>query len=74
MAFGINRQQLKAWKNAVRREEIAFLTHYWLDERFPDSKYSHKSRMRDVEKLITVGKTVWFATGMDPRTRRISTF
>lgn len=35
MAFGINRQELNAWKKAVERGEIAFLTHYWLDPRFP---------------------------------------
>jgi hypothetical protein len=35
MAFGINRHELAQWKAAVIREEIAFITHYWLDPRFP---------------------------------------
>lgn len=35
MAFGIGRQELNAWKSAVDRGEIAFLTHFWLDGRFP---------------------------------------
>lgn len=36
MAFGINRDELNRWKQAVAAGEIAFLTHYWLDPRFPD--------------------------------------
>ena len=36
MAFGINRQELVAWKRKVGKGEIAFLTHFWLDDRFPD--------------------------------------
>ncbi|MNO63844.1 hypothetical protein D3C76_545610 [compost metagenome] len=35
MAFGINREELSRWKKAVSAGEIAFLTHYWLDPRFP---------------------------------------
>lgn len=35
MAFGINREELTRWKKAVSAGEIAFLTHYWLDPRFP---------------------------------------
>lgn len=38
MAFGITRDELHKWKQAVIREEIAFLTHYWLDPRFPGIK------------------------------------
>lgn len=38
MAFGITREELHQWKQAVTRGEIAYLTHYWLDPRFPDSK------------------------------------
>jgi hypothetical protein len=36
MAFGITRAELQQWKAAVTRGEIAFLTHYWVDTRFPD--------------------------------------
>lgn len=35
MAFGIKREELTQWKKAVSAGEIAFLTHYWLDPRFP---------------------------------------
>jgi hypothetical protein len=35
MAFGIKRTELQLWKAAVTRGEIAFLTHYWVDLRFP---------------------------------------
>ncbi|MED4753765.1 hypothetical protein [Brevibacillus choshinensis] len=38
MAFGITREELNQWKQAVTRGEIAYLTHYWLDPRFPDAK------------------------------------
>ncbi|MFE5320431.1 hypothetical protein ACFQ88_17105 [Paenibacillus sp. NPDC056579] len=35
MAFGIARQELNEWKSKVARGEIAFLTHYWYEPRFP---------------------------------------
>lgn len=34
MAFGITRAEMTRWKHAVSRGEIAYLTHYWLDDRF----------------------------------------
>lgn len=52
MAFGINRQQLAEWKSKVRRGEIAYLTHYWYDERFPDVKTVTKVGCSDIDKLI----------------------
>lgn len=36
--------------------EIAFLTHYWLDERFPDSKTVTKVGCRDLERLAKWGE------------------
>lgn len=51
MAFGINRQQLAQWKAKVLRGEIAFLTHYWLDDRFPGVKTVTKVGCSDLEKL-----------------------
>lgn len=53
MAFGINREELKAWKLAVTRGEIAFLTHYWLDPRFPGAKTVTKVGCSDLERLST---------------------
>ncbi|NOU96468.1 hypothetical protein GC093_25095 [Paenibacillus sp. LMG 31456] len=38
MAFGITRKELQQWKDAVTREELAFITHYWIDPRFPGIK------------------------------------
>lgn len=35
MAFGINRQELNAWKKRVSQGEVAIITHYWQDKRFP---------------------------------------
>lgn len=56
MAFGIKREELKAWKKAVQAGEIAFLTHYWLDERFPGCKTVTKAGCADLDKLIMWGK------------------
>lgn len=56
MAFGIGRRQLEAWKEAVSRGEIAFLTHYWLDDRFPDVNTVTKAGCSNVDKLAEWGK------------------
>lgn len=55
MAFGLKRHELVAWKEAVSRGEIAFLTHYWLDDRFPGCKTVTKVGCADVERLIKWG-------------------
>lgn len=52
MAFGISRAELNEWKQAVRRGEIAFLTHYWLDPRFPEMKTVTKVGCADPNKLV----------------------
>ncbi|MDX8047052.1 hypothetical protein SH601_13750 [Gracilibacillus sp. S3-1-1] len=56
MAFGIDRAILKAWKTSVRNGEISFLTHYWLDDRFPGCTTVTKVGCADYEKLIAWGK------------------
>lgn len=56
MAFGINRQELRTWKKAVAAGEIAFLTHYWLDDRFPGCKTVTKVGCVNVDKLLAWGK------------------
>ncbi|MBO9128990.1 hypothetical protein [Bacillus sp. 165] len=56
MAFGIKRNELKAWKEQVKRGEIAFLTHYWIDDRFPGIKTVTKVGCADVEKLLKWGE------------------
>ncbi len=56
MAFGITREELAHWKNQVLRGEIAFLTHYWFDERFPEAKSVTKVGCIDIDRLIAWGK------------------
>lgn len=56
MAFGIKRHELKEWKNKIDNGDIAFLTHYWLDDRFPGAKTVTKVGSENVEKLAEWGK------------------
>ncbi|WP_318614574.1 hypothetical protein [Sporosarcina sp. YIM B06819] len=56
MAFGIKRDELVAWKKSVSNDEIAFLTHYWLDERFPGCHTVTKAGCADLDKLAQWGK------------------
>ncbi|NCU18546.1 hypothetical protein [Pallidibacillus pasinlerensis] len=56
MAFGITRNQLNEWKRKIDAGEIAFLTHYWYDERFPDVKTVTKVGCKDIDKLVQWGK------------------
>ncbi len=56
MAFGIDRKELNHWKEQVKNGEIAFLTHYWLDDRFPDCNTVTKVGCNDVEKLKAWGR------------------
>lgn len=56
MAFGIKRSELIEWKKKIDNGEIAFLTHYWYDERFPEAKTVTKVGCKDINKLIDWGK------------------
>lgn len=56
MAFGIDRQELKEWKQAVQKGNIAFITHYWQDQRFPDCFTVTKVGCNDLNKLAKWGK------------------
>ncbi|MFB6467762.1 hypothetical protein ACE38V_13310 [Cytobacillus sp. Hz8] len=56
MAFGIKREDIDMWKAQIDRGDIAFLTHYWLDERFPACKTVTKVGCKDIEKLKRWGK------------------
>ncbi|EUJ24798.1 hypothetical protein PGRAN_02865 [Listeria grandensis FSL F6-0971] len=60
MAFGVKRAELEAWKKRADSGEVAFLTHYWLDDRFPDSKTVTKAACADIEKLAAWGATYGF--------------
>ncbi|MBM7552621.1 hypothetical protein [Thalassobacillus pellis] len=55
MAFGVDRKELKEWKRKVRNGEIAFLTHFWIDDRFPGCDTVTKVGCSDIEKLTKWG-------------------
>jgi hypothetical protein len=55
LAFGIKREELIKWKESVRREEIAFLTHYWYSPKWPDYKTVTKVGCANIEKLVEWG-------------------
>ncbi|QTC42707.1 hypothetical protein I7V34_05525 [Bacillus sp. V3] len=56
MAFGVNRRELDKWKEQVKKGEVAFITHFWVDERFPAVKSITKAGCADLEKLSEWGK------------------
>ncbi|WP_026581657.1 hypothetical protein [Bacillus sp. J33] len=56
MAFGLSKKDLREWKKKIDQGEIAFLTHYWIDERFPGCKTVTKVGCSDMDKLIAWGK------------------
>ncbi|WP_028610337.1 hypothetical protein [Paenibacillus harenae] len=51
MAFGIKRAEMELWKQAVARGDIAYLTHYWIDPRFPGMRTVTKVGCADLDKL-----------------------
>ncbi|MBD2846772.1 hypothetical protein IDH44_16365 [Paenibacillus sp. IB182496] len=55
MAFGITREELNQWKSRVMQGELAFLTHYWLDPRFPGTTSVTKVGCADLRKLTSWG-------------------
>ena len=63
MAFGIKREELESWKRAVEKGDIAFLTHYWFDPRFPSNKTITKVGCSNLQILSD-----WcVASGLNPR-------
>ena len=60
MAFGITKTELNNWKQAIDQGQIAFLTHYWLDDRFPDCNSVTKVGCCDLAKLAKWGKKYQF--------------
>ncbi|EIT86861.1 hypothetical protein A374_04784 [Fictibacillus macauensis ZFHKF-1] len=55
MAFGITRHELQVWKNEVASGKVAFLTHYWQDDRFPECYTVTKVGCNNKEKLLKWG-------------------
>jgi len=63
MAFGIKREELLRWKERVMRGEIAYLTHYWYEPRFPQFRTVTKVGCADIARL-----TEWcLANGLNPK-------
>ncbi|KGM46351.1 hypothetical protein P9D43_19465 [Neobacillus niacini] len=56
MAFGIKKQEVMDWKQKIDNGEIAFLTHYWLDDRFPGCKTVTKVGCHDLVRLAEWGR------------------
>ncbi len=56
MAFGLKRRELNLWKEKVKNEEIAFLTHFWYDPRFPEYHSVTKVGCNNIKKLIQWGR------------------
>ncbi|MCP3025970.1 hypothetical protein [Halobacillus sp. A5] len=55
MAFGVKRAELSNWKQSVEAGSIAFLTHYWLDDRFPGCDTVTKAGCANIDKLAQWG-------------------
>ncbi|MFJ7679790.1 hypothetical protein ACIQZM_13160 [Peribacillus sp. NPDC097206] len=56
MAFGIKRVDVINWKRQIDQGKIAFLTHYWLDDRFPGCKTVTKVGCKDMDRLAEWGE------------------
>ncbi|MGJ9460497.1 hypothetical protein [Oceanobacillus sp. CF4.6] len=56
MAFGLKRSELISWKKNVENGEIDFLTHFWMDDRFPGCNTVTKVGCSDIDKLKNWGK------------------
>lgn len=56
MAFGLKRAELKDWKIKVKQGDIAFLTHFWIDDRFPGCDTVTKVGCADLSKLEEWGE------------------
>ncbi|RSK27145.1 hypothetical protein EJF36_09785 [Bacillus sp. HMF5848] len=55
MAFGVSKRELNEWKRTVLQGDIAFLTHYWYDSRFPHLRTVTKVGCSDIQLLVTWG-------------------
>lgn len=71
LAFGITREELSEWKDKVSQGEIAFITHYWYDPRFPQYSSVTKVGCASIPKLVDWGrrhdlKEKWIHQGKYP--------
>lgn len=51
MAFGVTREELNVWKRDVSMGKIAYLTHYWIEPRYPGMKTVTKVGCSDLARL-----------------------
>ena len=56
MAFGVSKQELTTWKEEANSGRIAFLTHYWHDERFPSYPTVTKVACNNIDTLVYWGE------------------
>jgi hypothetical protein len=56
LAFGLKREQINEWKQKIDDGEIAFLTHFWQDKRFPGYNTVTKVGCSDLNKLAEWGQ------------------
>lgn len=56
MAFGVKREELETWKRRIQQGEVALLTHFWLDERFPGCDTVTKAGCSDLAVLKKWGR------------------
>ncbi|MBB5174472.1 hypothetical protein [Texcoconibacillus texcoconensis] len=56
MAFGIKKHELEQWKSRARSGNIAILTHYWYDERFPELRTVTKVACSNMDVLKKWGR------------------
>ncbi|MGY4689933.1 hypothetical protein [Salibacterium sp. K-3] len=56
MAFGITRRELDEWKQNVLNGDIAFITHFWYDRRFPEHQSVTKAGCANIYKLEEWGR------------------
>ncbi|PSL51330.1 hypothetical protein B0H94_101244 [Salsuginibacillus halophilus] len=56
MAFGISKEELSAWKRKAERGEIAIITHFWRDDRFPNMRTVTKAACSDRQALVAWGQ------------------
>lgn len=63
MAFGIHKKELEDWKRKAAKGEIAFITHYWYDPRFPEYRTVTKAGCQDIARLKKWGEQY----GLDPK-------
>ncbi|PRO64449.1 hypothetical protein [Alkalicoccus urumqiensis] len=56
MAFGVTRKEIYRWRREAESGTVAFLTHFWLDDRFPECITVTKAACTSRDKLIHWGK------------------